>query len=108
MNTVCTGAPSDAGTRRTSTGRPLAVSVRSSGWLPYPVLDAETWTSTVESASRGSPAVIATTSRSRVMTGVPTPTVNTGAAAPSTRASSLAVVSPPSEMTTMPPRARPR
>ena len=72
------------------------------------MLSAETWTSTVESASRGSPAAIATTSRSRVMVGVPTPMVKTGAAAASLNKSSRKAVSPPSETRMMPPSARPR
>jgi hypothetical protein len=106
VKTVLTGPPSVTGTRRTSTGRPLAVSVNSSGCVPKPVETADTCTSTVESASRGSPADMPTTSRSRVVFGDPMPTVKTGTGRSAGTAADE--VSPPSETTMMPPSGRPR
>ena len=58
--TVCGGV-----TRRTSIGRPLALTRISMGAVPKPVLVADTLRSTDDSGSIGSPAVRLMTSRSR-------------------------------------------
>ena len=65
--------------RRTSTGRPLALTRSSTGSVPKPVLVADTLTSIDAPGSSGSPAVRLTISRSRGASGLPMPTVITGA-----------------------------
>ena len=66
VNTAWTGAPSAVGViRRTSIGRPFALTRSSTGSVPKPVLVADTLTSIDAPGRSGSPAVRLTISRSR-------------------------------------------